>query len=381
MPPTPTASSRIVLICGDDDFAVKRRARQVFDEWGGDNTSSFDHEIIDAAASNSGDALKAVGKLREALQTLPFFGSGKVVWFQNCTFLGDERTASTQAVTEALAELTQELKALPWDNLRCLISAGKVDKRKAFFKSLEKLGKVESFAGLSADDRDWASAAEENVRAQLKELKKDASAETRARLVAAVGPNARQLYMETEKLALYVGKRPRIEVEDVDAIVTRNKQSRAFALGDALGERNLQKFLRTLDEELWEMKRDSQKSEIGLLYGIISKVRVLIFLKEMLREGWVRAEGEYPRFKAQLERIPADALPQDKRFNPLAMNTYILFKALAHAKNYSMDELVRAMDLLLECNQQLVLSSRDDARALQQTFIKIISRMEQPRLN
>ena len=35
-----------------------------------------------------------MARLREALQTLPFFGSGKVVWLRDCNFLGDERTAS-----------------------------------------------------------------------------------------------------------------------------------------------------------------------------------------------------------------------------------------------------------------------------------------------
>ncbi len=128
----------LILVCGEDDFAVKQRARGIFQQWTAEVGGS-DHEIIDASVSNSGDALKAITRLREALQTLPFFGSGKVIWLQNCNFLGDERTASAQAVTESLAELAQELKDFPWDNVRLLISAGKVDKRKIFYKALDKL--------------------------------------------------------------------------------------------------------------------------------------------------------------------------------------------------------------------------------------------------
>jgi hypothetical protein len=100
----------------------------------------------------------------------------------------------------------------------------------------------------------------------------------------------------------------------------------------------------------------------------------------MMREGWIKPEPDFNRFKLQLERVPADALPEDKRFNPLAMNAYVLFKALAQAKHYTLDELTRAMDLLLECNQRLVFSSLDEATVLQQTLIKIISRTEQLRL-
>jgi DNA polymerase-3 subunit delta len=376
MPPgAPTPAPKVVLVCGEDEFAVKQRGRELYQQWCKES-ASLDHEIVDAAVTNSGDALNALAKLREALQTLPFFGTAKMVWLQNCSFLGDERTASSQVVTENLASLAQELKAFSWDRVRLLITAGKIDKRKVFYKTLEKIGAVETFAGWSIDDRDWAAQAEEITRRQLRGLKKDISIDALSKLVASVGPNSRQLHMESEKLATYVGDRPRIEMADVDAVAVRNKQARAFALADALGDRNLQKALRTLDEELWDMKRDSQKSEIGLLYGMISKVRVLIFLKEMLRAGWIKPDGDYNRFKAQLERVPADALPEDRRFNPLAMNPYILFKAVGQAKQYSLAELTEAMNQLLECNQRLVLSSLDEAVVLQQTLAKIIGRSE-----
>src|SRR5262245_57821158 len=115
MPSSSTNDSKpAVLICGEDEFAVKQRARQIYQQWCA-NSDNLDHEIIDAAVGNSGDAIVALAKLREALQTLPFFGSDKVVWFQNCTFLGDERAASSQSVTSNLADLAQELKTFSWD--------------------------------------------------------------------------------------------------------------------------------------------------------------------------------------------------------------------------------------------------------------------------
>lgn len=368
----PAASTKapLLLVCGEDEFGVKQRARQVFQKWS-EELGGMDHETVDAQAANTGDALKALARLREGLNTLPFFGGGKVVWFQNCNFLADERTAGTQAVTEGLAELADELKRFNWQGVRLLVSAGKVDKRKTFYKTLEKIGEVEVFAALSVEDKDWASKAEDHALRTLKGLNNTISDEALAELVSNVGPNLRQLSSEVEKLSLFVGKRREIEIADVEAIVTRNKQARAFALGDALGDRDLPRLLRCLDEELWEMQFDRQKSEIGLLYGLISKIRTMIFLKEMIREKWIRPESDYPRFKAQLDKIPADRLPEDRRFNPLSMNPYMLFKALPHARRYSTDELVRAMELLLTCNQRLVSSSLDERLILQQTLIDI----------
>ena len=370
-------SAPVALVWGDDEFSVKQRAREIFQQWCAELGGS-DHEIIDAAVSNSGEALKSLGKLREALQTLPFFGTGKAIWFQNCNFLGDERTAGAQAVTESLAELAGELKGFPWGNVRLLVSAARVDKRKTFFKTLEKIGSVENHAGLSVEDRDWAAQAEAVARRQLKALGMGISDEALSELVVNVGPNVRQLNNEVEKLAMFASARTDIEAGDVAAVVTRNKQARAFALGDALGDRDLPRLLRCLDEELWEMKLDRQKSEIGLLYGLITKVRAMIFLKEMLREGWLKPDADYNRFKARLERVPREELPEDKRFNPLAMNPYVLFKALPQAGRYSLAELVRAMDLLLKCNQQLIFSSQDEAMVLQRTLVQIVAGGSEP---
>jgi len=372
MAPSAAKNAPLALICGDDEFAVKHRARELFQKWS-DELGGMDHEILEAGASNSGEALKIIGRLREALQTLPFFGSGKVVWLRDCNFLGEERAASAQAVSENLADLGEELKSFAWQNVRLLISAGKVDKRKSFYKSIDKTGTVESFAAWSVDDKDWVARAETAAMTAFRERKKDISDEALGELVSRVGPNARQLDMEVEKLSLYVGDRPRIEFADVAAICSRNKSARAFALGDALGDRDLPRLLRRLDEELWEIKFDKARSEIGLLYGLIGKVRAMLLLKEMLNEGWIKPEADYNRFKTQLERVPADKLPADKRFNPLALNPYILYKALPQAKKYSQTELIRAMDLLLKCNLRLVSSGLDESLVLQQTLVQIIA--------
>ena len=364
-------TSAPALICGDDEFSVKQRARELFHEWAAE-LGGMDHEIIEATVSNSGEALHVISKLREAMQTLPFFGSGKVIWLRDCNFLGDERAASAQAVTEMLTELADELKVFKWQNVRLLISAGKVDKRKTFFKTLDKIGAVETFAGLSADDKDWVERAEGAAQKAVRERQKEMSGEALAELVNRIGPNARQLESEVEKLCLFAGDRKNIEVADVNAVCTRNKTARAFALGDALGDRDLPRLLRRLDEELWEAKFDKDKSEIGLLYGLIGKIRAMLLLKEMLREGWIKPEMDYNRFKAQLAGVPADKLPADRKFNPLAMNPYVLYKALPQVKKYSQAELVRAMDLLLRCNQQLVSSRLDGALVLQQALAQIV---------
>ena len=377
MPPVKKSAIPLKLVWGEDDFAVKQHARQIYTEWC-EAAGGLDHEAIDASAANSGEALRALARLNEALQTLPFFGSEKVIWFQNCNFFGDERTASAAAVTEGLGRLAQELKTFRWDGVRLLISAGKVDKRRLFYKTVEGVGEAEEHRGLSLDDKDWAEQAESYVRRELVAKEKRIEEEAVGQMVAAVGPNLRQLSAEAEKLALFAGDRQTITAADVAALVSRSKHARAFALGEALGDRDLPRALRALDEDLWEirLKVDKNKSHIGLLYGLISKVRTLLLLKELIRLGHLKSTTPYGRIKSVLESVPAGLLPADKRYNPAAMHPFVVSKALVQTEHYSTAELVQAMDTLLTGNQRLVSSSLDDDLVLQQALLQIIG---QPR--
>lgn len=375
----PPSKSKIkgppTLVCGDEDFAVKEKAQHIFNEWI-EAYPDHEQEIIDAASSNASEAGKAIARLLESMQTMPFFGGGKCIWFRNCNFLGEERTSSTKAVTEGLVSVMQEIQQLNSEKNRLLISAGKVDKRKSFYKQFQKIGETAIFNGWDASKTDWIPEAEKLVERIFEEAKIRIEQDALSALIESVGPNARQLNQEAEKLMLYCGDKAEATTEDVHQVVSRNKQARAFALGDAVGNRNLPLAMKCLDEELWEMKLDRQRSAIGLLYGLISKVRTLIMVKEMQRKGWLRMERQFFRFKQQLDQIPESGLPSDPKLNPLKLNPYVLFRALPQASHYSINELVKAMDTLYTANIQLISSSMEDAQVLQQSIVTIITKPE-----
>ncbi len=262
MPPRPPKSSApLLLVWGEDDFSVSQAARARFTAWCA--APDIEQEVIDAGANNTDEALRALARLREALNTLPFFGATKVIWFKGCNFLGEERTATSQAVTEALADLADTLKSFPWQGVHLLISAGKVDKRRTFYKTLDKLGTTECFSGWSVNDRDWQMQAATAARGTLSARDKTMTEDAMQELIQRAGGSAPELISETEKLVLYVGERAEIQLADVQAACPRGKHAQAFALGEALGDRNLPLLLRRLDEDLWAVKLDPKKSEIG----------------------------------------------------------------------------------------------------------------------
>lgn len=365
----------VVLVWGDDDFAVKRRAREVFQEWTA-AAPGADGEIIEGTAGNTDEVHKVLGRVREALNTLPFFGGAKSVWFRDCNFLGEDRVSETQAVVDAASDWVRELAAFRWSGVRLLISAGRMDRRRSYFKGLDKLAVVEHFPGLSGDDRDWREKAQNVAAAEFREAGRRIGAEALSAFVEQVGPNARMLSMEARKLVAYVGDRAAIGVEDVEAIVTRNRSARAFALGDAFGERQLPRVLKHLDDELWAMRSDRQKSEIGLLYGLIGKVRAMLLAKEMEREGWLKPVRDYGAFAAQVAAAKARLAPEGgeaRKNNPLDLNPYVLFRASQQARNFTREELVAAMAELLQCNRRLVGSTLDGEMVLQLTLVRLLA--------
>jgi DNA polymerase-3 subunit delta len=371
----PGAPLRVVW--GDDEYAVLRRARQIFDAWAAEQPGG-DAEIIDATAANSEEALRAIARLREAFQTLPFFGTSRAVWFRNCNFAGEDRVSEAQSVVEALAEIGRELAAFPWRDVRLVISSTKLDRRRIFFKSLDRLeaagtAEIQHFPGLSPDDRDWRDKAEALAAAEFRLLEKRIDGAALSRFVEQVGPNTRALAVEAQKLATFVGDRSEIESGDVQAVVTHGRHARAFALGDAVGERQLARALKHLEDELWAIRSDRQKSAIGLLYGLISKVRAMLLCKALAEEGLLGRAGDYPSFLRQLKRLPADRLPTDRRYNPLEINGYVMFRAAQHATNFSREELIAGLEELLRCNRDLVGSGLDGDLILQLAMTRILT--------
>jgi hypothetical protein len=75
-----------------------------------------------------------------------------------------------------------------------------------------------------------------------------------------------------------------------------------------------------------------------------------------------------------LKRLRREDFPADKRYNPLDINAYVLFRAAQQVKNYTSSELVYALEELLRCNRLLVGSGLDDAMVLQLAITRIVER-------
>jgi DNA polymerase-3 subunit delta len=91
MPKTKTkaATQKIHAVVGSDESEVKRTATALAAQLTPPDAGDFGLELIDGCADNAEQAVARIRSAIEALQTLPFFGGGKLVWLKNANCLAD----------------------------------------------------------------------------------------------------------------------------------------------------------------------------------------------------------------------------------------------------------------------------------------------------
>src|SRR5438552_6500822 len=127
---TKAATANAYAVLGSDEGEVKLVAAELASTLTPAAAGDFGLETIDGAADNADQAEARVRSTIEALQTLPFFGSAKVVWLKNVNFLGDDQKARSVGVQSALEELSELINGGFGDEVTVLISATEVDKRR-----------------------------------------------------------------------------------------------------------------------------------------------------------------------------------------------------------------------------------------------------------
>lgn len=368
MPPskTKTAVGNIHAIVGSDDGGVMRAARDMAAQLspGGD----FGADTIDGNAANSEEAADRIHSTIEALLTFPFFGGGKLVWLKNATFMGDDVTSRSETVTTALEKLVETLESGLPDGTVFLLSATPIDKRRSFYKTLQKLAKVQVFDALDTSRSGWEEDAAILVRDSAGSRGLKLSEDTAQLLAMMTGGDRRQIETELDKLDLYLdGERRDLTEEDVRLLVPMSHQGVIFELGNALAERNSAHALELLDRLLFQ-----GESEVGiLLASIIPTVRNLLLAKDLMVRFKLSRPSNPFGFGKQLERLPADAIAHLPRKKDGGINMFGLGLAAVHAQRFTLEELTEALHACLTANLKLVTSSMEPRVILTQLIVRI----------
>ncbi len=377
MPVVKTNAKNIVLVGGDDEFLIKEKASALASSLTPENAGEWGLEIIEGAASNADDAVKALERLSEALNTIGLFGSSKVVWFKNTNLLGSVPVASCEVVKAALADFNSFLKQGLPDDVVLLISAIGFDRRKTLNKTIEKTGTVTLFVAPGEgkhDEGEITTFIQNRLRAEKKRLIGQAFATFRA----LVATNMREIAGELVKLSLYVGDRSDITVADVRAVCTASRTAVIWELTDSLGARKLDAAVHSVENLL-----GAGEQPIGILMMLAAQFRLMLLSRDLLERRLVVANDgpnggvTFVRSFERLSELDKAHFPRGK--DGRLPNAWRLYRCALSAKNFSVDELMRAMEFILEANRQLVSTQLDDRLVLEHMMAEICRRSSQDR--
>jgi DNA polymerase III subunit delta len=358
----------IYAIVGSDEAEVKRVAAELATNLTPAGAGDFGLEMIDGAADNAEQAAARIRSTIEALQTLPFFGSTKVVWLKNANFLGDDQKARSATVQSALEEVSELLDSGFGPEITLLISATDVDKRRAFYKALVKRAELQVFDRLDSGRAGWEEEATEIVRRRSKKRKLQFDDDALDLFVLLTGGDTRQIENELEKIDTFLGKDRIVHVGLVRELVPLSRAGIIFELSNALAVRDLELAL-TLVRRLL----DQGESAIGiLLAAIMPTIRNLLLAKDLMeRHGLPRPHSPF-QFISAINRLPAKATEHLPRKKDGSVNAYALGIGAQHAHHFNTSQLIEAMQACLTANVQLVTTQLDHELILTEVVVKLL---------
>ena len=367
---TKSASTNVYAVLGSDEAEVKRVAAELATQLTPPETGDFGLEVIDGVAESAEQATARITSTIEALQTLPFFGSTKVVWLKNANFLGDTAIARSASVQSALEELSDLVKNGPGSDVILLISATEVDKRRSFYKSLLKLAETQIFDRLDSSRSGWEEEATEIVRSRAKKRKLQFDDAALDLFVLLTGGDTRQIENELEKIDIFLGKDRGVHADLVRELVPLSRAGVIFELSNALATRDLELAL-TLVRRLL----DQGESAIGiLLVAILPTIRNLLLAKDLMERHRLPRPYSPFQFISAVNRLPPEATDHLPRKKDGSINAYALGIAAQHAHRFETRQLIEAMQACLEANLQLVTTQLDHELVLTEVVVKLLGR-------
>jgi DNA polymerase-3 subunit delta len=363
-------AGNIMAFVGSDEARLKAAALECFRTAVAPENVEFGAEIIDGIADNAEGAVNIVVQAIGALQTLPFFGSDKVVWLKGATLFADSQTGKAASVLDAVQSLSEVLEAGLPDGVKFLLSAPAIDKRRAFYKKLTKLGQVEVFDRPDLSRDGWQDRVKQYVRKLAGERKLEFDQEALELFVMLAGDDAAQIANELEKIDLFLtGNERLVSVDHVRNQVALTRAGVVFELGNNIARRNLAAALETIDQLLYQ-----GENAIGILLAAVAPtLRRLLMAKELSERHGIRAARSFNAYQAEINRLPPAVTSHLPRKKDGTISCYPVFLAHEEARRFSSADLRAGLAGCLEANRALVTSSLDHRLILERLVVRLLA--------
>ncbi|MEC9488558.1 MAG: DNA polymerase III subunit delta [Halanaerobium sp.] len=266
----------------------------------------------------------------QMVQTPPVMAPKRIIIFQ------------ADALLKQKGEMKVDFLAyIPSSSVLVIYSLQLPDKRLKLYRTIKKHGEIIEFKKLKYQDVEgW-------IRQQFARRGKRISRGGISLLKNSFNRNLQRLEQEIEKVSLYCGDKEEVERSDLVRIISRDlylKDNLIFDLVDSAGNQQLQEGLRILTD-----MNESGESMMGILSMLARQFRLLLLCKELKGRGISSA-----RAAARLGEHP-----------------YPVKKCYSQTDNFSSNQLVTALEILLQANIDIISGRFSDFLALEIALIKL----------
>lgn len=350
-------------VFGTDEGRVAEEALALFEKLKPEGGDEFANDIIEGVADDSEHAFQICAQTIEAIQTLGFFGGAKVVWLKAASFMADDRTGGAERAKTGVENLLEVLKAGVPDEVQVLISAKGVDKRRAFYKWMQKNSELNVFDKIDISKDGW----EEQVAALVMRRSKACGVtfedEALELFVQLAGEDTRQIGNELEKLVLYVGEEAQVTVEDVRLMVPQSRKGVIWEISRAIERGEAARAVELIDALL-----EKGESAIGLMRAaIIPTVRNLFYARLALDAGATPGFG----FAKSLERLPPEKRAVFPKKKDGGINAWGLSQAAGKVGRRSLKKMQKSLQDCLNADKALVTTSLDHRLVLHRLVVEL----------
>jgi DNA polymerase-3 subunit delta len=369
---------KFTFVCGQDDFLVDRLGQERFAAMSSEAPDELSREIISGFAANTDDVEAAVGRFREAVQTVPMFGGRHAVWLKDVNFLGETQTGKAETTLTLVADLQALLEAVDPAETAVLVTASPVDRRRAFFKWCEKNSDFALTGGESAGSPEALAAVALGEARSLGATFAPGAAEL---LVARVGASTRLLVEEVRKLASYAGpagpqgsKEGPVVIEEahVAELTPNTAEGDFFEMAEAFFSGDLQWALAALRRHFF-----TGGDARPLIAALQNRNRLLLQVRALADAGEVRTGPRGVEGLAQAAGAfagkYAEAAGEKSSYNVFAQNPWYLGKLVGGAKMPSLRRLIDNQGELVSAFEEIIQRPREQEDVLREMTVRCLA--------
>lgn len=268
-----------------------------------------------------GEEIEA-GNLKDALSTLPFLSSKRLVVVRNLS------------LNKNLAEDINNIANYVTDNTDLILIEKHIDSRSKFLSKLKKIAEVKEFAHLEGSDLTaWIVKQAERHKAQI-------SFKDAVFLIDRIGTNHQLLDNELKKLAIYNNK---ITSESIKELTTYSPKSSVFAMLDAAFSGDIARALILYKEQ--RIQGAEPKKIIGM---IIWQLHILSVVK-------------------MAKDLPPNSIADQSKISP-----YVIRKTIPSAKRITEKKLVDILDQAIKIDLKIKTTKINPDEAVQALLLSFV---------